>query len=166
MSHCRHPRSTAPCLCAWPGITPTEYADLLEARRAAHVAAYRAGANMSADPGAAHRMADYLQDAPAHDFWAEGDPSPTITCTPTETPGQRAARIRASRIRRLETVQARIAAYEAAHPDATLGPSIASNNWRHRQARVNAEINAAVQYEKDQKTARHLAGLIEKGNAS
>ena len=121
---------------------------------------------MSADPDAAHRMADYLQDAPARDFWAEGDPSPTITRTPVETPGQRAARIRASRLRRLETVQARISAYEAAHPDATLGPSVASNNWRHRQARVNAEIEAAMQYEKDQKTARHLTGLLAKENAS
>lgn len=166
MSHCRHPHSPAKCLCAWPGITPTEYADLLEARRAAHVTAYRAGANMSTDPGAAHRMADYLQDAPARDFWAEGDPQSTVTRTPTETPEQRVARIRASRIRRLEAAQARIAAYEATHPNTTLGPSIASNNWRHRQARVNAEINAAVQYEKDQKTARHLTGLLAKENAS
>lgn len=164
MSHCLHPGSTVACLCAWPGITPGEYADLLEARRAAHVAAYEAGAAMSTDPAAAHRMADYFRTAPAHDFWAEGDPSPTITRTPVETPGQRAARIRASRIRRLETVQARIAAYEAAHPDATLGPSVAANNWRHRQARVNTEIDAAVQYEKDQKTARHLTGLLAKEN--
>lgn len=164
MSHCRHPRSTAPCLCAWPGITPTEYADLLEARRAAHVAAYEAGAARYTEPDAARRMADYLRTAPAHDFWAEGDPSPTITRTPVETPEQRAARIQASRIRRLETVQARITAYEAAHPDATLGPSVASNNWRHRQARVNAEIDAAMQYEKDQKTARHLTGLLAKEN--
>ena len=164
MSHCRHPRSTVPCLCAWPGITPTEYADLLEARRAAHVAAYEAGAARYTEPDAARRMADYLRTAPAHDFWAEGDPSPTITRTPVETPGQRAARIRASRIRRLKTVQARIAAYEAAHPDTTLGPSVASNNWRQRQARVNTEIDAAAQYEKDQKTARRLAGLIEKEN--
>lgn len=162
MSHCRHTRSPAACLCAWPGITPDEYDDLLEARRAQHVVAYEAGAAMSTDPDAAHRMADYFQDAPAHVFWAEGDPQPTVTRTPTETPGQRAARIRASRLRRLETVQARIAAYEAAHPDATLGPSVASNNWRHRQARVNTEIDAAIQYEKDQKTARHLTGLIEK----
>ena len=121
---------------------------------------------MSTDPAAAHRMADYLRDAPAHDFWAEGDPQPSITRTPVETPGQRAARIRASRLRRLENVQARIADYEAAHPTSTLGPSVASNNWRHRQARVNTEINAAVQYEKDQKTARHLTGLLAKENAS
>lgn len=164
MSHCRNPGSPVACLCAWPGITPTEYADLLEARRAAHVAAYEAGAAMSTDPDAAHRMADYFKGAPAHVFWSEGDPQPSITRTPVETPGQRAARIRTSRIRRLETVQARIAAYEAAHPDATLGPSVASSNWRHRQARVNTEINAAVQYEKDQKTARHLAGLLAKEN--
>ena len=121
---------------------------------------------MSTDPAAAHRMADYFKGAPAHVFWAEGDPQPTATRTPTETPGQRAARIRASRIRRLETVQARIAEYEAAHPDTTLGPSVASNNWRHRQARVNTEIDAAVQYEKDQKTAQHLTGLLAKENAS
>ena len=162
MSHCRHTRSPVACLCAWPGITPGEYADLLEARRAQHVAAYEAGAAMSTDPAAAHRMADYFKGAPAHVFWAEGDPQPAVTRTPVETPGQRKARIRSSRIRRLETVQARIADYEAAHPDTTLGPSVASNNWRNRQARVNAEIDAAVQYEKDQKTARHLTGLIEK----
>lgn len=166
MSHCRHPGSPVACLCAWPGITPTEYADLLEARREQHVAAYEAGAAMSTDPAAAHRMADYFKGAPAHVFWAEGDPQSKVTRTPTETPGQRAARIRASRIRRLETVQARIAAYEAAHPDTTLGPSVVSNNWRHRQARVNTEINAALQYEKDQKTARHLTGLLAKENAS
>ena len=164
MSHCRHSGSLVACLCAWPGITPTEYAGLLEARRAAHVAAYRAGANMSTDPDAAHRMADYLQDAPAHDFWAEGDPQPAVTRASAETLEQRAARIRTSRLQRLETVQARIAAYEAAHPTSTLGPSVASNNWRHRQARVNAEIDAAVQYEKDQKTARHLTGLLAKEN--
>ena len=166
MSHCRHPGSPVACLCAWPGITPGEYADLLEARRAQHVTAYEAGAAMSTDPAAAHRMADYFKGAPAHVFWAEGDPQPTITRTPVETPGQRAARIRASRIRRLETVQARISAYETAHPDTTLGPSVASNNWRHRQARVNSEIDAAAQYEKDQKTARHLTGLLAKENAS
>ena len=89
---------------------------------------------------------------------------PGFDWTPTETPEQRAARIRASRLRRLETVQARIAAYEAAHPDTTLGPSVASNNWRHRLARVNTEIDAAVQYEKDQKTARHLTWLLAKEN--
>ena len=166
MSHCRHPGSPAACLCAWPGITPGEYANLLEARRAQHVAAYEAGAAMSTDPDAARRMADYFKGAPAHVFWAEGDPQPKVTRTPTETPGQREARIRSSRIRRLETVQARIAAYEAVHPDTTLGPSVASNNWRHRQARVNTEIDAAVQYEKDQKTARHLSGLLAKENAS
>ena len=166
MSHCRHPGSPVACLCAWPGITPGEYADLLEARRAAHVTAYEAGAAMSADPDAAHRMADYFKGAPAHVFWAEGDPQPTVTRIPTETPEERKARIRASRRRRLETVQARIVAYEAAHLDTTLGPSVASNNWRHRQARVNTEIDAAVQYEKDQKTAQHLAGLLAKENAS
>ena len=166
MSHCRHPGSPVACLCAWPGITPGEYADLLEVRRAQHVAAYEAGAAMSADPDAAHRMADYFKGAPAHVFWAEGDPQSKVTRTPAETPGQRKARIRSSRIRRLETVQARIAAYEAAHPDTTLGPSVASNNWRHRQARVNTEIDAAAQYEKDQKTAQHLVGLLAKENAS
>lgn len=164
MSHCRHTRSSVACLCAWPGITPDEYAGLLEARRAQHVAAYRAGAGMSTDPDAAHRMADYFKEAPSHVFWAEGDPRPTVTRAPTETPEQRKARIRASRIRRLETVQARIAAYENTHPTSTLGPSVAANNWRRRQSRVNAEINAAVQYEKDQKTARHLAGLLAKEN--
>lgn len=164
MSHCRHTRSSVACLCAWPGITPDEYADLLEARRAQHVAAYRAGASMSTDPASAHRMADYFKGAPAHVFWAEVDPQPSVTRTPVETPEQRAARIRASRRRRLETVQARIAAYEAAHPNTRLGPSVASNNWRHRQARVNTEIDAAAQYEKDQKTARHLTGLLAKEN--
>lgn len=164
MSYCRHPGAPVACLCAWPGITPGEYADLLEVRRAQHVAAYEAGAAMSTDPDAAHRMADYFKGAPAHVFWADGDPQATVTRASAETPEQRAARIRASRIRRLETVQARIVAYEAAHPDATLGPSVASNNWRQRQSRVNTEIDAAVQYEKDQKTARHLTGLIEKEN--
>lgn len=160
--YCRTPQAPGPCLCAWPSITPDEYAQLLEARRAHVVAQYREGARIADDPDAAHRMTDYFKGAPAHVFWAEGDPQPKVTRTPTETPGQREARIRSSRIRRLETVQARIAAYEAAHPDTTLGPSVASNNWRHRQARVNTEIGAAVQYEKDQKTARHLTGLIEK----
>ena len=166
MSHCRHPGSPVVCLCAWPGITPTECQALLEDRRAQHVAAYEAGADMSTDPGAARRMADYFREAPARDFWAEGDPQPTVTRAPTETPEQRAARIHASRVRRLEAVKARIAAYEAAHPNTTLGPSVASNNWRHRQARVNTEIDAAVQYEKNQETARRLAGLLAKESKS
>ena len=168
MNHCRHPGSPVACLCAWPGITPDEYANLLEARRAQHVAAYEAGAAMSTDPAAAHRMADYLRDAPAHEFWAEGDPTPTVTRTPAETPEQRRARIHASRVRRLNEVRARITAYETTHPanehGVHAGPSVASNNWRHRQANVRREIDAAAQYEKNKQTARRLAGLLAKEN--
>ncbi|NDO78244.1 hypothetical protein GKZ75_08410 [Kocuria indica] len=125
---------------------------------------------MSTDPDAAHRMADYLQHAPAHAFWAEGDPTPTVTRTPAETPEQRRARIQTSRTRRLNEVRARITAYETTHPanehGVHTGPSVASNNWRHRQANVNREIDAAVQYEKNQKTARRLAGLLAKEHKS
>lgn len=165
MNHCRHPHSTTPCLCAWPGITPIEYTGLLEARRTAHVTAYRAGANMSTDPGAAHRMADYLQDAPAHHFWAEGDPQPTITRTPAETPDQRAARIRASRERRIREARDRMDAYERTHPinehGVHTGPSVASNNWRHRHAAVDRELAAWRQYQEDIKTIRHLNAIQE-----
>lgn len=85
---------------------------------------------------------------------------------PMEDPEARRARIWESRERRLAAAQARIAAYEAAHPvnehGVRTGPSIASNNWRHRDAAQARELDAWRQYEHDLKTARHLAALLNK----
>ena len=107
----------------------------------------------------------------AHELALDSTPPPApVKRAPKETPEDRRARIRASRERRIREARDRVDAYERRHPinehGVRTGPSVAANDWRHRQARVNAEIDAAVQYEKDQKTARHLTGLLAKENKS
>lgn len=120
---------------------------------------------MSTDPDAARRMAGYLRRAPARDFWAAGDPQPTVTRTPAESPEDRKARIRASRERRLREARDRVDAYERARPinehGVRTGPSVAGNNWRHRQSAVDRELDSWATYQKDIQSIRHLTGLIE-----
>lgn len=167
MSHCRHPRSPAPCLCAWPEITPTEYQALLERRRTQHVAAYEAGADLSTDPDAARRMAAYFQTCEPHHFWADGDPDFTAPRTPTETPAQRKARIHASRVRRLaraRTTAARLATeFEATKP---LDHGELSIPGRAGATITDTALDRWRAYQAAQTTARRLTGLLAKENKS
>lgn len=164
--YCRHPRSPQPCLCAPPGLDRAGYAALLEARRAAHVKAWREGASIADDPGKALRMAVFFESCELSEFWADGDPSFTPPRVPRESPEARTARIRASRERRLREAQDRVDGYERTHPinehGVSTGPSVADNNWRNRQSAENRELDSWKQYEKDIKTIRHLTGLLNK----
>ena len=85
---------------------------------------------------------------------------------PKEAPAERARRIRASRERRLREARDRVDAYERRHPinehGVRTGPSVAANDWRHRQSRVDRELDSWTRYQKDIKEIRHLTGLIEK----
>lgn len=85
---------------------------------------------------------------------------------PKESPEDRRARIRASRERRLREARDRVDAYERTHPanehGVRTGPSVADNNWRHRQAHVDRELDSWATYQKDIQSIRHLTGLIEK----
>lgn len=143
-----------------------EYAALLEQRRAAHVEAWREGAAMAYDPASALRLADYFESCEPHHFWVEGDPVFTPEREPSESKRERAVRLKQSRERRLRAAVERIEAYEATHPvnghGVRTGPSTASNNWRHRAANVNREINAWKQYEQDQTTAANMRRLLDK----
>ena len=142
-----------------------EYAALLEQRRAAHVEAWREGAAMAYDPASALRLAEYFESCEPHHFWVEGDPVFTPEREPCETKPERAARLKQSRERRLRAAVERIEAYEATHPvnghGVRTGPSTAANNYRHRAANVDREINAYRQYEKDQTTAANMRRLLK-----
>lgn len=120
---------------------------------------------MAYDPASALRLADYFESCEPHHFWVEGDPVFTPEREPGESKPERAARLKQSRERRLRAAVERIEAYEATHPvnghGVRTGPSTASNNYRHRQANVDREIDAYKQYEKDKKTAAHLRGLLK-----
>lgn len=157
---------TRPNLCAPPGITRAGYAALLEERRAAHVRAWREGAAMAYDPASALRLAEYFESCEPHHFWVEGDPVFTPDPEPRETKSERAARIKQSRERRLRAAVERIRAYEDTHPvnghGVRTGPSVASNNWRHRAANVNRDLDAWKQYEQNQKTAANMRRLLDK----
>lgn len=101
---------------------------------------------------------------------AEHTPPPPapVKRAPKETPAERRARIRASRERRLREARDRVDAYERRHPinehGVRTGPSVADNNWRHRQAGVDRELDSWATYQKDIQSIRHLTGLIEKEN--
>lgn len=143
-----------------------EYAALLERRRAAHVRAWRVGAGMAYDPASALRLADYFESCEPHHFWVEGDPAFTPEREPRESKSERAARLKQSRERRLRAAVERIEAYEAIHPvnghGVRTGPSVAANNWRHRAANVDREIDVWKQYEQDQQTAANIRRLVDK----
>ena len=103
----------------------------------------------------------------AHELALSSTPPPAPEPrAPKEAPAERARRIRASRERRLREARDRVDAYERAHPinehGVRTGPSVADNNWRHRQAHVDRELDSWATYQKDIQSIRHLTGLIEK----
>lgn len=103
----------------------------------------------------------------AHELALDSTPPPApVKRAPKETPADRRARIRASRERRLRAARDRVDAYERRHPinehGVRTGPSVAANNYVHRNAAVDRELDSWRQYEKDIKEIRHLTGLIEK----
>ena len=103
----------------------------------------------------------------AHELAVASTPPPApVKRAPKETPAERAQRIRASRERRIREAKDRVDAYERRHPinehGVRTGPSVASNNWRHRQAGVDRDVTAWNTYQKDIKEIRRLTGLIEK----
>lgn len=120
---------------------------------------------MAYDPASALRLADYFESCEPHHFWTEGDPVFTPEHEPRETKSERAARLKQPRERRLRAAVERIEAYEATHPvnehGVRAGTSMASNNWRIREANVNREINAWKQYEQDQQTAANMRWLLK-----
>ena len=121
---------------------------------------------MADDPASALRLAEYFESCEPHHFWVEGDPVFTPEREPGESKRERAARLKQSRERRLRAAVERIEAYEATHPVNGHGvrtvPSTASNNYRHRAANVDREINAWKQYEQDQQTAENMRRLLDK----
>ena len=103
----------------------------------------------------------------AHELALDSTPPPAPEPrAPKEAPAERARRIRASRERRLREARDRVDAYERRHPinehEVRTGPSVASNNWRHRQAAVDRELDSWARYQKNIQSIRHLTGLIEK----
>lgn len=103
----------------------------------------------------------------AHELAVSSTPPPAPEPrAPKESPEDRARRIRASRERRLLAARDRVDAYERTHPinehGVRTGPSVAANDWRHRQSRVDRELDSWTRYQKDIKEIRHLTGLIEK----
>ena len=103
----------------------------------------------------------------AHELALDSTPPPApVKRAPKETPEDRRARIRASRERRLREARDRVDAYERRHPinenGVRTGPSVAANNYRHRNAAVDRELDSWATYQKDIQSIRHLTGLIEK----
>ena len=103
----------------------------------------------------------------AHELALDSTPPPAPEPrAPKEAPAERARRIRASRESRIREAQDRVDAYERTHPinehGVRTGPSVAANDWRHRQSRVDRELDSWTRYQKDIKEIRHLTGLIEK----
>lgn len=105
----------------------------------------------------------------AHELAVSSTPPPApVKREPAESPAERAQRIRASREHRIREAQDRVDAYERRHPinehGVRTGPSVAGNNWRHRQSAVDRELDSWATYQKDIQSIRHLTGLIEKEN--
>ena len=105
----------------------------------------------------------------AHELALDSTPPPAPEPrAPKEAPAERARRIRASRERRLREARDRVDAYERAHPinehGVRTGPSVAGNNWRHRQAHVYRDLDDWRAYQADVKEIRHLTGLIDEEN--
>ena len=103
----------------------------------------------------------------AHELALDSTPPPAPEPrAPKEAPAERARRIRASRERRIREAKDRVDAYERRHPinehEVRTGPSVAGNNWRHRQAAVDRELDSWARYQKNIQSIRHLTGLIEK----
>lgn len=103
----------------------------------------------------------------AHELALDSTPPPApVKRAPKETPADRRARIRASRESRIREARDRVDAYERRHPinehGVRTGPSVAGNNWRHRQSAVDRELDSWATHQKDIKEIRHLTGLIEK----
>ena len=103
----------------------------------------------------------------AHELALSSTPPPAPEPrAPKEAPTERARRIRASRERRLREARDRVDAYERTHPinehGVRTGPSVAANDWRHRQSRVDRELDSWATYQKNIQSIRHLTGLIEK----
>lgn len=121
---------------------------------------------MAYDPASALRLADYFESCEPHHFWVEGDPVFTPEREPRESKPERAARLKQSRERRLRAAVERIRAYEQDHPvnghGVRTAPSTASNNWRHRAANVDRDLDAYRQYEQDQTTAANMRRLLNK----
>lgn len=105
----------------------------------------------------------------AHELALDSTPPPQpAKREPKESPEDRARRIRASREKRIREARDRVDAYERTHPinehGVRTGPSVAANNYVHRNAVVARELDSWRQYEKDIKEIRHLTGLMEKEN--
>ena len=103
----------------------------------------------------------------AHELAVSSTPPPApVKRAPKESPAERARRIRASRERRIREARDRVDAYERRHPinehGVRTGPSVAGNNWRHRQAHVYRDLDDWRAYRADVKEIRRLTGLIEK----
>lgn len=103
----------------------------------------------------------------AHELALSSTPPPAPEPrAPKEAPTERARRIRASRERRLRKARDRVDAYERTHPinehGVRTGPSVAANNYRHRNAAVDRELDSWTRYQKNIQSIRHLTGLIEK----
>ena len=105
----------------------------------------------------------------AHELALDSTPPPAPEPrAPKESPEDRRARIRASRERRIREARDRVDAYERTHPanehGVRTGPSVADNNWRHRQAHVYRDLDDWRAYQADVKEIRHLTGLIDEEN--
>lgn len=105
----------------------------------------------------------------AHELAVSSTPPPaTVKRAPKESPEERKARIRLSRERRLREARDRVDAYERRHPinehGVRTGPSVAANDWRHRQAHVYRDLDDWRAYRADVKEIRHLTGLIDEEN--
>ncbi|WP_406019297.1 hypothetical protein OH783_01695 [Kocuria rhizophila] len=103
----------------------------------------------------------------AHELALDSTPPPApAPRAPKESSAERARRIRASRERRLREARDRVDAYERRHPinehGVRTGPSVAANNYVHRNAAVDRELDSWVTYQKDIQSIRRLTGLIEK----
>lgn len=103
----------------------------------------------------------------AHELALDSTPPPApVKRKPRESSRERKARIRLSRERRLREARDRVDAYERNHPinehGVRTGPSVAANNYRHRQTHVYRDLDDWRAYQQDIKTIRHLTGLMEK----
>ena len=102
----------------------------------------------------------------AHELAVASIPPPApVKRTPKESLEVRKARIRLSRERRLREARDRVDAYERRHPinehGVRTGPSVAANDWRHRQSRVDRDVTDWLQYQNDVKAVQRLLGLLK-----
>lgn len=168
--YCRTPQPPGPCLCAWPSITPDEYAQLLEARRVHVVAQYREGARIAYDPASAHRMADWFQGCHPQHLHAEGDPvfiTPQVKTRPLRDPDETARAREWKRQRRLEQARATVARLAPEFETTrTLDHGELSIPGRTGKTITDAALDRWRTYQAAQATIRRLAGLLAKENQS